>query len=301
MTAELALVTRGVTKHYGAVRALSGLDLRVPAGSIYGLVGRNGAGKTTTLKTLMGMVRRDGGEILLLGRVVTGEADLVELRRRIGHVGEDRGAWPGLTTDHVLTVMRPFFPGWREEQTREHLESFQIPRRLPVGRLSKGQRTALALVLALARGPDLLLLDEPTDGLDPEMRERALKAVVSAVGENASLAVVFSSHQLADVEQIADRVGVIERGRLVFDESLDELKAGYRRVVATFDGAVPDAVLATPGVRQARAEGRMVSLLVGRDAEDVAARVRELRAREVEILPASLKDVFLDAARPADV
>jgi len=293
---DIVIDTRGLTKQYGGVRALDGLDLRVPAGSIYGFLGRNGAGKTTTMRMLMGMASATSGEGRVLGHPIGNGAEAIALRRRIAHVGDDRSAWPSMTADQVIRISRPFFPNWRGALEREYLDRFEIPRRQSIGRFSKGMRTAFAMVLALARGADLMLLDEPTEGLDPALNERLLQALVRAVAENPSLTIFMSSHRLTEVEQIADRVGIIERGRLVFEESLDELKAGYRRVLATFDGAPPPDLERANGVRHARVSGRVLSMLVSRGAEDIVSLARARQARDVEVVPVTLKDIFLDVA-----
>jgi ABC-2 type transport system ATP-binding protein len=287
----LAIETRELEKRYGGTEAVTGLSLAVPRGSICGLLGRNGAGKTTTLKMLIGMAKPSGGEGRVLGRAITDPRESAQIRGQTGFVGEDKRFPPLMTVAELLRFTRAFYPGWRHDLEARYLRAFQLPVGAWAGSLSKGQRCRLALLLALARGADLLLLDEPTEGLDPATIEEALQALVSLAAERGTT-IFFSSHQLANVEQIADRICIIQEGRLVVEDSLDELKASYRRVHLVFEGEAP-----ADGFAGARRDGRTLSLLVSRRLDEVIARARSMHVRSVDVQPVTLKEIFLDSSR----
>ena len=293
MSSELAIETRELRKSFGAKDAVSGLTLSVPRGSICGFLGHNGAGKTTTLKMLMGMTKVTGGVGLVLGLRIADAGPSTEIRRRTGFVGEDKRFPWSITVGELLRFTRAFYPRWRPDLAERYLRAFQLPPRAPAGRLSKGMRSRLALVLALARGAELLLLDEPTEGLDPSATEETLQALVSLVAEQGTT-VFFSSHQLASVEQIADRICIIDEGRVVVSDSLDELKAGYRRVRLVFDGEPP-----TLGFERARRDGRTLSLLARGNVDEIVARATAMNARSVDVQPLTLKEIFLESSKGA--
>jgi ABC-2 type transport system ATP-binding protein len=293
MASELAIETRELVKTYGRVEALRGLSLSVPRGSVCGFLGRNGAGKTTTLKVLLGMTRPGGGEGRVLGFRIADAGDSVRIRQRTGFVGEDKlFAWSSTVGD-LLRFTRALYPSWRSDLEQRYLHAFGLSPAASAGRLSKGMRSRLALLLAIARGAELLLLDEPTEGLDPAMIEETLQALVSLAAEGGTT-ILFSSHQLAHVEQIADRICLIEQGRVVVNDALDELKASYRRVTLVFEGDAP-----REGFAGARREGRTLSLLVSGSTEELVARARALKVRSVDARPVTLKEIFLETAKGA--
>ena len=293
MSSDLAIETHELRKRFGAKDAVSGLTLAVPRGSICGFLGSNGAGKTTTLKMLMGMTKVSGGEGRALGLQIADARQSTEIRRRTGFVSEDKRFPWSITVGELLRFTRAFYPGWRPDLAERYLNAFQLPPRASAGRLSKGMRSRLALLLALARGAELLLLDEPTEGLDPSMIEEALQALVSLVAEQGTT-VFFSSHQLANVEQIADHVCIIDKGRAVVSDSLDELKARYRRVRLVFEGDPPPG-----GFEGARRDGRTLSLLASRNVDEIVARAKAMKARSVDVQPVTLKDIFLECSKGA--
>ncbi len=299
MTTELVIEAEGLRKAYDGAEAVAGLDFGVPRGALYGFLGRNGSGKTTTIKMLLGMTRPDGGSGKVFGRRADAPAESVEIRRRTGYVSEDKGLYDYMTVARMLDFTRPFFPKWRAEVEERLLRLFDLPPRRKVRALSKGMRTKLALLLALARGADLLVLDEPTEGLDPAMAEEALAAITGLAAEQDGLTVFFSSHQIAEVEQIADRVLIINHGRAVVEGAPDELKENYRRVQVVFggEGAPAGVSFAAPGVASVKRDGRWLSLFVSGDAERVAQEARSAGAVSVDVRPVTLKEIFLESVK----
>jgi ABC-2 type transport system ATP-binding protein len=242
------------------------------------------------------MLRRDAGEIWLLNAPIRSEMDSVAARRRIAFVTEEKELYPFMNVGQMIRFTRPFFPTWRPELEKKYLDVFRLPLNLSVSKLSKGMRTQLMLLLAMARGAELLIMDEPTSGLDPVATEEVLQALADlAAGGNATI--FFSSHQLTEVEQICDRVCVIDDGKTVIDGVLDDLKSQYRRVVLVFDGEPPQSVASLPGVDHLRRRGRTVSLLAHTDIDGVVDRARELAPVSVEVHAVSLKELFLDHVR----
>jgi len=290
---EPVIETDGLRKSYGAKAALRGLELIVPRGSIYGFLGRNGAGKTTTLKLLMGILGRDGGDLSLFGEPMDSESAQVKARRRIGFVSEDKELYPFMTVEQTIRFTQGFFPGWRRELEERYLKLFRLPPRCNVLKLSKGMRTQLMMLLAMARGADLLVMDEPTTGLDPIMTEEVLQALADlAAGEGVTI--FFSSHQLTEVEQICDHVCLIDDGQKVLEGELDELKSRYRRIVLVFDSAAPSELAGMEGIANLRRSGRTASMLAHVDVDNVVARTRKFAPQSVEVHPLTLKELFLD-------
>src|SRR5712675_1354056 len=210
MADTLVVETLDLRKHYGDTEAVRGLTLQVPAGSIFGFLGRSGAGKTTTIKLLLGMARPTSGSVRVLGLPADAHEPSVEIRRRTGFVSEDKDLYDFMTVEEMIRFTAPFFPTWRKDLEERYLRKFELRPAQDVKSLSRGMRTKLALLLALSRGAELLILDEPTSGLDPAMTEEVLQALVSHVASK-QLTVFFSSHQIAEVDQIADRITIVDR------------------------------------------------------------------------------------------
>jgi len=287
--------TRDLHKVYDGVEALRGLDLAVPPGSIYGFLGRNGAGKTTTIKVLLGMSHPTGGEARVFGL----PAGSTEVRRRTGFVSEEKDLYDFMTVAEMIRFTVPFFPRWRTDLEQRYLRKFELPADRKVKALSRGTRTKLALLLALCRGAELLILDEPTSGLDPAMAEEVLQALVTHVASE-EMTVFFSSHQIAEVDQIADRVAIIDRGKTVVTGALDDLRERYQRVQMVFDGEAPQAQFRAPGVVRVQRKGRMLTVMTSGGAEAIVDEATALRPVSVDVIPVTLKEIFLETMAAED-
>jgi ABC-2 type transport system ATP-binding protein len=286
---ETIIATRGLRKTFAGAEALRGLDLDVPRGSICGFLGRNGAGKTTTIKILLGMTHPTSGEAHVFGL----DAGSVEIRRRCAFVSEEKDLYPSMTVEDIVRFTASFFPRWRRDLEQRYLRKFDLPATRTIKALSRGMRTKLALLLALCRGAELLILDEPTSGLDPAMAEEVLQALVGHVASE-ELTIFFSSHQIAEVDQIGDRVVIIDRGRAAVAAALDDLRESYRRIQLIFDAAPPEVTFHSPHVTRVERNGRVLSLLASADGDAIADEARAWGPSSVEVTPVTLKEIFLD-------
>ena len=299
---DLIIETNQLCKSFKGKPALRGLDLQVPAGSIFGFLGRNGAGKTTTIKTLMGLLHADSGSAQVFGSPVADADRSVEIRRRIGFVTEDKELYPYMTVEQIVRFTRPFFPTWRDDLAQRYLEIFELPLKRKIPDLSKGMRSKLMLLLAISHQAELLILDEPTDGLDPAATEDVLRELV-AIAAASGTTIFFSSHQLVEVERIADHIGIIHRGKLVATGSLDDMKAQYQRLnVVLADSNSNTSSLTLPahwpeGVESVRQEGRVVSILASHNVDAIVEQARAIPGATVERFPVTLTEIFLEHTR----
>src|SRR5262245_30744854 len=222
----------GLSRRFGSKVALDSVSLSAPRGSVFGLVGANGAGKTTLIRHLLGLLKAQSGTVRVFGRDPV--AAPVGVLSRIGFLSEDNDLPGWMTIAELMRYTEAFFPSWDRDFADKLRRDFELDPRAKVKHLSRGQRTRAGLVVALAYRPELLVLDEPSSGLDPIVRRDILVAVIKTVAQEGRT-VIFSSHLLVEVERVADHVALLVRGRVAYCGPLDELKAGHHRVTVRFN------------------------------------------------------------------
>jgi ABC-2 type transport system ATP-binding protein len=278
-----AIAVSDLTKSYGP----KGLTFSVPRGAISGFLGPNGAGKTTTLRILMGLAHKAGGTADVLG---TPAGSTHEIFRRVAFVPEVKDLYPFARAAEMIRLTRGFYPDWDADLERRLVDEFAIPLRTYCPRLSKGQRSALAMLLALCRRAELLVLDEPTDGLDPIAKERVLRLLVEQAGDRGAT-VFFSTHNLDEVEQIADHVVMISGGHARAAGELDAVRQRFRRVRCVLDN---ERAPVPAGLAGWTRDGRFLSGCSPEDAPTLAARLAGSGITVLESEPATLKEIFFE-------
>lgn len=286
-----AIEMQGVCKQYDGF-ALRDVDLTLPDGQVMGLVGVNGAGKSTLLRLLMGLVRADGGEVRVFGQRLP-EAQ-VEVKREIGYASEDMRLYPGQTLRWHMDLVRRIYPGWDEAYAAHLLQRFDLRPAQAMGGFSHGQRVKALLLLILARRPRLLLLDEPTTGLDPVARGEVLDALAEVLRDEHR-SILFSSHNTADVERIADSITFLHGGRVLASRDKEAFLDGWRRLLCR--GAWTDAIDTLPGLASARCSPPLVEIKTGGFDAGTLPALQAMGLAVDSVEPMSLEDIFVTTVR----
>ena len=221
LAAPAVLSLQSVGKSFGSLKVLNGLSLSVRRGEVYGFLGRNGAGKSTAIRMIMGITRADAGVIEVFGQSVS--KGLIATRQRIGYVAQDQNMYPWMSPNVIGRFVRGFYPRWDEARYRQLLNDFSLPPKRRIGAFSGGMKAKLALTLALATRPELLILDEPTAGMDPVARREFLDLVREQTAHDDATT-FFSTHLIDEIEAVADRIGIVEAGQTLYEGELDPLR-----------------------------------------------------------------------------
>lgn len=280
-----AIELHSVKKKFGKREVLVDVNLRVEKGEIFAFLGRNGAGKTTTIHILLGLLKREGGEVRVLG--LDPDKEALEIRRRVGYMAEDQTMFGWMRIDEILGFLEPFYPTWDQETVNRYIQAFELPLKQQIKSLSKGQNARLALLLALAHKPELVILDDPTLGLDPIMRKELLRDVIDHL-QGRGVTVFFSSHLLYEIEPVADKVAILDKGKIVCLEETERLRDSVKRLIISNEDWLKMPAL--PGILDVRHSGDRVAVVT----RDVDAVLGQLHGQGIspQVVDLNLDEIF---------
>ena len=274
---------KNVTKTFGGFKALDNLTLTVPHGAVYGLVGPNGAGKSTAIRHITGIYRPDSGSITLEGLPVY---ENPQIKQTIGYIPDDVFFFPSATMEEMRKFYKGMYPKFDDALFERLYDAFDLPRKGQIRRFSKGMQKQAAFHLTLACRPDILILDEPVDGLDPVMRRQVMSLILSDVAEHGTT-VLISSHNLRELEDVCDHVGIMDHGRMLLERSLADMQGSTVKVQLVGDAPENLEIL------HETASGRLKTLVVRGDAETVSRAVAAVGPDYFDVLPLSLEEIFI--------
>ena len=278
---------RELVKSFDGFRALDGLNITVPRGAVYGLVGPNGAGKSTVIRHLAGIYRADSGEVLVGGEPVY---ENPAVKARIAYIPDDIFYYGGATIRDMKNFYRSMIPSFSDERFEKLAAAFALKPAQSMRRLSKGMQKQAAFWLALSCCPEVILLDEPVDGLDPVMRRQVWSLLLQDVAERGTT-VLVSSHNLRELEDVCDHVGIMDRGKMLLERPLSEMQENTVKIQL----ALPDGAALPEGldILHETKTGRLRQLILRGRAEDVSARLAACHPFFLDVLPLSLEEIFI--------
>ena len=277
------LELKNVTKSFGSVKALDDLTMTVPKGAVYGLVGPNGAGKSTAIRTALGVYRPDSGSITLDGKPVY---ENPEVKNRICSITDEVFYFQSATMGEMKNYYKGMYPQFDEALFDKLYEVFQLPKNSPIRRFSKGMQKQAAFHLSLCTHPELLILDEPVDGLDPVMRRQVWSLLLGEVAQRETT-VLVSSHNLRELEDICDHVGIMDSGKMLLERSLADMQGSTHKLQLV--GNVPLDL----EVLHESSSGRLKTLVVRGDAQEITEKVKATQPAYFDVLPLSLEEIFI--------
>ncbi len=272
-----------LTKSFGNFKALDDLSMTVPKGAVYGLVGPNGAGKSTAIRHITGVYRPDSGEVLMEGVPVYENPDM---KIRMGYIPDDIFFFPSASIEDMCDYYRGIYPQFDMDLYNRLFEVFNLPKKSPIRRFSKGMQKQAAFHLSICTRPDLLILDEPVDGLDPVMRRQVWSLLLSEVAQRETT-VLISSHNLRELEDICDHVGIMDKGQMLLERSLEDMQGSTVKLQIVGDAPQNLEILHESN------SGRLKTLVVRGSAEEVTAKVQAVNPAYFDVLPLSLEEIFI--------
>jgi len=277
------LEMKNVTKTFGTFKALDDLTLTVPRGAVYGLVGPNGAGKSTAIRHLTGVYRPDCGEITMDGQPIY---ENIAVKERIGYIPDEIFYYPSASLEEMRKFYKGMYPKFDDRLFERLYDVFELPKKGPIRRFSKGMQKQAAFHLSICCKPDVLILDEPVDGLDPVMRRQVWSLILSEVAKDETT-VLISSHNLRELEDVCDHVGIMDHGKMLLERSLADMQGNTTKLQIV--GDVPEGL----EVLHENSNARLKTVIVRGSAEDVLAKVQATNPAYFDVLPLSLEEIFI--------
>ena len=278
-----------VSKHFWDIDALNDVTLSVHKGSIYGLVGSNGAGKTTLLKILAGIYQQDNGQVMIDAQEIFENTDL---KARTVFIPDFLYYFTNYTITDMAVFYSRIYPSWDQQRYVKLREVFAIDVQRRIKTLSKGMQRQVAFWLGLSIVPDVMILDEPLDGLDPVMRQKVKNLIIQDVAER-EMTVIISSHNLRDLEDICDYIGILHRGKMLIQKDLDDLKADVHKIQVAFSQGIPPTLLEDIPALYQEKRGSVLILIVRGVYEEINKRMQSYNPAILDVLPLTLEEIFI--------
>ena len=287
---DMVIKTTSLVKRFGKKVAVDNLNLEVPEGSVFGFLGRNGAGKTTTIKMLIGLLESSSGGVSVLG--LDPKRDDVQIKRRVGYVAENQKMYDWMTIGEIMRFTGSFYQTWDNNLADELCKRLELSKKDKLKNLSRGMYGKVALLLAMAHNPELLILDDATSGLDVVVRRDFMEGIIDLIHKGGKT-VFFSSHMIDEVEGVADWVGIIEQGKLIVAERMDDLKSSIRQIRMIFENNPPQEIKIN-GMLQVKIDGHEALVTVKDFKEDILKAMNEKYSpKTIDIINLSLEDIFV--------
>ena len=277
------LEIRNLTKTFGDFKALDDLSMTVPKGTVYGLVGPNGAGKSTAIRCMVGVYRPNSGSVTMNGEFVYENPDL---KARIGYIPDEIFYFPAATLEEMRRFYKGIYPDFDDNLFERLYDIFNLPRKTPIRRFSKGMQKQAAFHLTICCRPDVLILDEPVDGLDPVMRRQVMSLILADVAERGTT-VLISSHNLRELEDVCDHVGIMDHGRMLLEKSLADMQGTTHKLQMVGDAPENLEIL------HESASGRLRTYIVRGSASEISDAVAAANPVYYDVLPLSLEEIFI--------
>jgi ABC-2 type transport system ATP-binding protein len=278
-----------IDKYLGGDKILDNISINVEKGSIYGLIGPNGAGKTTLIKTLVGIYEPENGEVSISEESIK---ENTKVKSRLGYVSDYQNFYPNFRVKEMVEFYKNTYPLWNEYRYNALKKIFRLDEKKRIRNLSKGMKTQLSLMLNLSITPEVLVLDEPTSGLDPVIKRKVLDIIIDEVSTNETT-VLISSHHLGELEQICDHIGIIYEGKILMEESIDNLKSKVRKVQVAFKDDIPEEIKNSEDILRIENRGKVYEIIVNDNIEKLMDEIRKHNPILLDTIDMSLEEIFI--------